>query len=108
MNSFQRGGDVKRTVGVGQAAIAPEVKILYQLNPNQMEVNPATGKSEPHKWPIAESQIPIILKDIEDGNERAMNPRFVGFLSEKNEFKRLHRVEGGYVQYKDVTYKINK
>jgi hypothetical protein len=106
MNNFQRGGDIKRTVGVGQAAIAPEVKVLYQLNPDMMEINADTGKLEPHKWRIGSLQIAIILKDIEEGNERAMNPRFLGFLDKDDNFKRLHKVEGGYVQYNGITYRI--
>lgn len=105
---FKRGLDPKEAAGVGQVAIAPEVKVLYQLNPGQMEVNSATAKSEPHKTPIADSRIPMILEDVQEKNERAMNPRFLGFLDENNEFKRLHKLKGLYVKYKDITYKIPK
>ena len=105
---FKRGGDIKQAVGVGQSAIAPEVKVLYQLNPGRMEVNPATAKLEPHKAPIADSRIQMMLEDVQDKNERAMNPRFLGFLDENNEFRRLHKLRGLFVKYKDVTYKIPK
>ena len=105
---FKRGLDPKVATNIGQAAIAPEIETLYELNPRNMSLNSATGKMEPSKMVIAPSRTPGVLKDLQEQNERAMNPRFLGFVDEKGNLKRLHKMRGLYVKFKDVTYQIPK
>ena len=105
---FKRGLDPKQAMDIGAAATAPVIETLYELNPRNMSLNSATGKMEPGKMVIADANATRVLKDLQEGHERAMNPRFLGFVDEKGNLKRLHKMRGLFVKFKDVTYQIPK
>jgi hypothetical protein len=107
--NFQRGLAPTEAMGVGQIAIAPEMKTLYQLDPTRMEIL-KNGKAFPHRMVILDV-IPTMNK-VRDGE---INPRFIAFTTgdEIDEFgdyviHRLSEYKGLFVKLGDQTYKIPK
>jgi len=107
--NFQRGLAPTEAMGVGQIAIAPEIKVLYMLDPSRMEKG-KDGKAFPHKNFILD--VITTMEKVRDGE---INPRFVAFSTGKeiDQFgdeviHRLSEYKGLYVKLGDTTYKIPK
>jgi len=107
--NFQRGLAPTEAMGIGQIAIAPEIKTLYMLDPTRMEMG-KDGKMFPHKNMILDV-IPTMNK-IRDGE---LNLRFVAFATgeEIDAFgdyviHRLSEYKGLFVKMGNITYKIPK
>jgi hypothetical protein len=111
--NFKRGIAATEAMGVGQVAIAPEIKRFYTLDPTRMIPSPNGGKAFPQKTLMPHPD--TLLEAIEAGNPSAVNLRFLAFTTgtevdqEGNDL--LHRVseyKGLYLKYGDRTYKIPK
>lgn len=107
--NFQRGLAPTEAMGIGQIAIAPEIRSLYMLDPTRMEMG-KDGKMFPHKSLIVDTI--LTLNRVRDGE---WNPRFVAFATgeEIDPFgdyviHRLSEYKGLFVKFGNITYKIPK
>jgi hypothetical protein len=109
--NFQRGLAPTEAMGVGQIALAPEIKTLYHLDPTSMSVG-KNGKAFPRRNPVFSPE--KILHELE-ANRSAYNTRFLAFTTgtEFDEFgdeviHRLSEYKGLFVKFGEETYKIPK
>jgi hypothetical protein len=108
--NFVRGLAPTEAIGIGQIALAPEIKELYALDPTKM-ITGKNGKAFPSTFPIFDGA--KVLEEVRDGLSQ-YNLRFLGFITEEadengqGDIHRLSEYKGLYVKYKDQTYKIPK
>lgn len=107
--NFKRGLAPTEAMGIGQIALAPEIKSLYMLDPTRMEMG-KDGKMFPHKTMILDV-IPTMNK-VRDGE---LNSRFVAFATGEEidgfgdyVIHRLSEYKGLFVKLGNITYKIPK
>ena len=107
MNMFKRYTDPRRTLNVGESAMAKEIQSFYILDPQNM-VTYESGKIGPNPILIYDSNTVVsYLKSIEEGTaDRAL--RFFAVDFGDGKMIRLHRIKPRYIKYEGTTYMVRK